>query len=123
MWFSKNRNAGFSLTEILVVLVILALTISAFATARPGPSPEMQREAIVSQLMADAAQARAMAIRQGTLQTLAIPEPTCRNSPKKLTFFPSGTTLGTEICFSHEDAEIRLWLDTFTGHLSRIPTT
>ena len=123
MWFSKNRNAGFSLTEILVVLAILALTMTAFATARPGPSPEMRREAIISQLLTDAAQARAMAITQGILQTLAIPEPTCRNNPKKLTFFPSGTALGTEICFSHEDAEIRLWLDTFTGHLSRIPTT
>jgi len=117
---SRGRQAGFTITEVLVVLTILSLTVTVFAVARPGPSPAMQREALITQFIAEAAQARRMAMTSGVQSSIALPDQRCEDSPENLTFFPSGTARAARVCLM--DAGVAIWLDAdpLTGQITRV---
>jgi prepilin-type N-terminal cleavage/methylation domain-containing protein len=112
---SKAANAGFSIAEVLVVLVILSLTIAAVTATRPGPSPALQLKSHAATIIAEAGKTRDDAIRRNTIQTYELPGTLCPDSPPSLMFFANGTATGTSICLSTEGQELRLALDPLTG--------
>lgn len=104
------------------MLAILALSVTVFAMARPGPSPAMQREARISAVIAASAEVRARAIIEGTRQIFDVAGPFCQDSPTTLTFFPSGTAIATRFCLADAAGDIWLQLDPLTAQLSRADT-
>jgi len=120
MWCFDNRRAGFSLTEVLVVLAILSLTVAVFATARPGPSPAMRQQAISTDLIVAASQVRAEAIVQGRSKLFSVQAALCPDSVQTLTFFPNGTATEAKICLTGAQHDSWLYLDPLTGLLARI---
>jgi prepilin-type N-terminal cleavage/methylation domain-containing protein len=120
---SKAANAGFSIAEVLVVLVILSLTIAAVTATRPGPSPALQLKSRAATIIAEAGKIRDDAIRRHTIQTYELPGTLCPDSISTLTFFANGTATGGSICLSVQEQELRLVLDPLTGQfLQEDPT-
>ncbi len=111
-------KAGISLTEVLVVLAILSLTLAVFATSRPGPSDGLKLQARTSDLVAQASQTRNAAVQTGRQQTLDLEGPFCADSDKALIFFANGTAQEATICLAATDQEIGLYLDPVTGQLA-----
>lgn len=118
---SKRHNAGFSLTEVLVVLAILALVTAVFASTRPSPSPAMRQEARITALVAEVARVQQDAITLGKTQFYAVPDPTCAQDQQNLIFYANGTAQSAKICLMGEQEEHWLALDPFTAQLKHIP--
>lgn len=121
MLFCSHRRSGFSLTEALVVLVILALTVAALATTTLGPSPALQREAAMTALIANAAEVRSEAIMGGMALELHVAADGCQQNAQTLTFYPDGSAHPARICVGGADSlsPQYLILDPYTAHLMR----
>lgn len=112
-------NSGFSLLEVLIVLSVLALTITALSTNRLGPSPAMVLETQVSQLRQTVASAKSDAIRNNTQIGITLVQTLCAQSDDTLTFYPDGTAKAANICLQQETLERALKLDPLTAQLVR----
>ncbi|WP_234416929.1 hypothetical protein [Loktanella sp. Alg231-35] len=80
----------------------------------------MRQEARISDLIAEAAQARTKAIFEGTQQQFEITEPLCSGSPQVLTYFADGSAAEIQICLAGEEDFYWLHLDPLTGLLTRM---
>lgn len=121
MLSSEQRRSGFSLTEVLVVLVILGLTVAALATTTLGPSPALQREAAMTALISNAAEVRSEAIMGGIALELQVAADGCQQNTHTLRFYPDGSAQPARICVGGADSPTRLYLvlDPYTAHLMR----
>lgn len=72
-----NRDAGFTLLEMIVVLVILGLAAALVGPRMGGATPQVQLRASVQRLSAELRTARAEALRTSTSRTVTI-DPTKR---------------------------------------------
>lgn len=117
----QSRQAGFSLTEVLVVLAILSLAVGVFAATRPGGTTTLQFEERLSSINADASAARTMAVRSGSSAELVLTQDLCSGDEQALTFFSDGTAIGAEICVALEGRSGQLFLDPLTALVLREP--
>ena len=116
---TAKSNYGFSLLEVLIVLTVMALTVSAFSTNRIGPSPAMMLETSASELQQRVAKVRYQAIRGNQQMTIQLDQSLCVETSKALTFYPDGTAQDATVCLQQDTLELHLKLDPLTGQLLR----
>ena len=112
----RSRRAGFTLLEIMVVLVILSaiLTISMTTLTRPSDRLAMRQDIAV--IRQEATQLRSEAIRNGMERTLSFKG--CDGAQLvSVRFFPDGTASGDDICLEHGEDVVRLRVERVTGLL------
>ncbi len=121
MSFSNGPKptSGFSLLEVLIVLSVMALTVTAVTNGRVGTSPAMKLEAQASHLQQTIATARAEAIRNNKQVAVTLDQTLCAQSDDTLTFHPDGTAGAVNICLKQDSLELVLNLDPLTGQLLR----
>lgn len=116
MWSFERSKAGFSVTEMLVVLAILALSVGAFATTL-RPSGTLNHRADIAAAMKDASRARIQAIADQTTQRIDLSPQSCHQTAQSLTFFADGTAIPARICIGDRTHHSWLLLDPLTGSL------
>lgn len=111
----SGPRAGVSLFETMVALAILSLLVAVVAGAARGPSPRLQQEAAIAQILRAAQEVRLRAIQEGRAIAMG-PDHTCEDATAP-TFFPDGSAQGGPLCL--ETRVIRV--DPLTGTLAAIP--
>ena len=118
LWFDRKFTpaSGATLFEILIVLSILALTMSAFVGTRSGPSQRLETERQISAIIAEAAFLRQRAI--ATNQTVNFPSEYAHCDANDQTqFFSDGTATPEYLCLIINEEQINLKVDPVTGIL------
>lgn len=114
------KLAGVTLFETLVMLAILALvTAIAFGLQR-GPSPGLELERRVSDVLKTASQYKQVAILENIVVEMNITGAGCQGGDADITYYPDGTAYGDDLCLSHENKTVRLVLNRLTGQLERV---
>lgn len=111
----KGTRAGVSLFETMVSLAILSLIVAVVATSIRPPSPRLQQEAAISQLVRAAQETRLRAMSEGRpirMQTEAM----CDTAPAPV-FFPDGSARDGPLCIG----ERRIAVRPLTGTLDIAP--
>jgi len=118
LWFNRKFTpaSGATLFEILIVLTILALTMSAFVGTRSAPSQRLEKQRQISAIIAEAASIRQRAI--ATNQTITFPSEYVHCDAKDQTrFFSDGTATPEYLCLIINEVQINLKVDPVTGIL------
>ena len=141
------REAGYTLAELVVVLIVLALAVALIAPRVLGPSPVRDQRAAVEALIDMAGQARARALLSGDEQRLVIdvdqrtlsvePAGLRRKLPASVAltvtaaeaeiidlragvrFFPDGAATGGEVRFDADGAPSRTVVIQWATGLAR----
>ena len=110
-------QAGFTLYEALIALAILSLVLgSGIAVFRP-PSPTLQAQAQIAQLIRDANAERQLAVRQRTDRVWRPDTPTCDSElESELVFFANGSATGPVLCVLN----FRVAVHRMTGLLKQV---
>lgn len=111
-----SSKSGATLFEILIVLTILALTMSALVGTRSGPSQRLETERKVGAIIAEAALLRQRAIATNETTRFSAEYTSC-NDTQPIQFFPDGTATPDEVCLIVDEEPINLKIDPVTGIL------
>lgn len=114
------KLAGITLFETLVVLAILALVTAVFFGVQRGPSPGLELERHVSDVLNTASQNKQAAISENTMVEMKVTGAGCETGDANITYYPDGTAYGDDLCLSHESKTVRLILNRLTGQLERV---
>ncbi|WP_299695288.1 prepilin-type N-terminal cleavage/methylation domain-containing protein [uncultured Tateyamaria sp.] len=101
----SGRRAGVTLFETMVSLAILSLILAVAATAVRPPSPRLQAEATLSELVRQAQEVRLRAIASGT--TAVFDTDTLCDDAAKVRFYPDGSATGGPLCVADRTLTLR----------------
>lgn len=92
----SGPQAGVTLFETMVALAVLSLIVAVVATAVRPPSPRLQQEATISELVRQAQLTRLRAIQEGRAVAMG-PEDVCEGASPPM-FFPDGSARFGPLC-------------------------
>lgn len=119
----RARAAGFSLLEMLVVLAILAIVLTATASLMRRPPDRIELRRHAAEMIDDAMAVRLIALNQGRQikfspapkDTIALSDCSDREIAPIVTFLPDGSAAGGPICLRLNKTRIRVTIDRLTG--------
>jgi general secretion pathway protein H len=116
-----SRNSGFTLLEMLVVIVVMSLILALLAAYGPNQSRWLQTRGAAQSVAAAMTQARGRAIASGQPVTLRLPpEPgwmTVTVTPPAIVFQPDGSASGGTVRLEDAGRGITVSTDWLTARV------
>jgi general secretion pathway protein H len=126
---SRNRNlafaaprqaAGFTLLEMLVVILVMSLIMGMLAAYGPQKSHWLETRGAAQNLAGAMAEARGRAIATGTpvaLKLPAVPEWLTETASGPITFEPDGSATGGTVTLTEQARSITVTVDWLTARV------
>ena len=118
------RQAGFTLLEVIIVIVIIGLALGLVLTRGPMRSRTLEMQAAVNQVVQGLRTARSRAIAGNTLPrslsiaVTAVSNETIGNRAAAIRFNPDGSATGGRIDITDGQRATQIGVDWLTGRVS-----
>lgn len=114
---SNHQQKGFTLLEMMMVLLIMALISGVVVVTRPIAPTELRLQARIAELANSASIARYMAVRNGIPVSWKASGDPCDDGQAEIIFYPDGTSSTGPICLVFDDHSINVEFNPITGQI------
>lgn len=112
-----RKQEGFTLLEMMMVLLIMALISGVVIATRPIAPAELRFQVRIAELAKSASLARYKAVKNGIAVNWNSNSEPCEDGQRDIVFFPDGTNSSGPICLVINNRATKFRLDAITGQV------